>query len=87
MVIIRLCDIILSRLKDAGSNETMYNIVQRFENAKKTWENSFLIQQGNSNDPLCSDTERRRYFFFILDKELKKVKQMIKNPEVTPDNE
>src|SRR4051794_23337403 len=64
----------------------MYNISQRLENATTTWKNSFLIQQGNSNDPLYSDIERKNYFFFILDKEFKKMKQMIKNSVKTFDN-
>jgi hypothetical protein len=77
-VIVRLCGILLDRIRDAAINEAMNDIIQRLENAKLNWQNSFSTQQENSNDPLYSNVGRRDYFFFILDKEFKKVKQIIK---------
>ncbi|CAB5368199.1 unnamed protein product [Rhizophagus irregularis] len=78
LVIVRLCSILLDRMRDAAVNDAMNDIIQRLEDAKLSWQNSFSTQQGNSNDPLYSNINRRDYFFFILDKEFKKVKQVIK---------
>ncbi|GES78947.1 P-loop containing nucleoside triphosphate hydrolase protein [Rhizophagus clarus] len=78
LVIVRLCSILLDRIKDAAINEEMRDIIQRLEDAKLRWQNSLLTQQRDSGDPLYSNVNRKDYFFFILDKELKKVKQVIK---------
>src|SRR4051794_36367181 len=64
----------------------MYNIARRIENAKKAWQNSYLIQQENSNDPLYNDVKLRDYFFYILNKELKNMNQMIKKPVIISNN-
>ncbi|CAG8640251.1 1615_t:CDS:10 [Funneliformis mosseae] len=84
LVLVRLCNFMLSRLKEAASNETMHNIVRRLENSKNAWQ---ISHQIDSNDPINSNIERKHYFFHILDKEFRNMRQLINNSQRNYPNE
>ncbi|CAG8682106.1 24657_t:CDS:10, partial [Gigaspora margarita] len=80
MVIVRLCNEFMKRIKEASINDTMHKIVDRIEQAKKSWQNNLQQTIENVyNEPLTSDIERQKYFFVILDKEINNMNKMLTN--------
>ncbi|CAG8471028.1 5060_t:CDS:10 [Dentiscutata erythropus] len=78
LVIVRLCNVFMKRIKEASINETMYKIVEKIEQAKNLWQNTLQQDIGNTyNEPLASDVVLRKYFFTILDKEIDTMKKML----------
>ncbi|RIB01467.1 hypothetical protein C2G38_2127553, partial [Gigaspora rosea] len=71
LVIVRLCNVFMKRIKEASTNETMYKIVTKIEQAKKLWKDNLQQNIGSTYDePLASNVARREYFFTILDREI-----------------
>ncbi|CAJ0650575.1 5343_t:CDS:2 [Entrophospora sp. SA101] len=57
----------------------MYKVIERLENLKTSWKNSFNDRVTNEqNDPLNSNEEGREYFFEILDQEFNNIKKHLK---------
>ncbi|CAG8526836.1 2633_t:CDS:10, partial [Gigaspora rosea] len=75
-----LCNEFMKRIKEASINDTMHKIVDRIEQAKKSWQNNLQQTIENVyNEPLSSDIERQKYFFVILDKEINNTNKMLTN--------
>ncbi|CAG8550528.1 6058_t:CDS:10 [Dentiscutata erythropus] len=80
LIIVRLCNEFMKRIKEASINDTMSKIVDRIEQAKRLWKNS--LDQTTENvysEPLVSDIDRQKYFFMILDKEINNMNKMLNN--------
>ncbi|CAG8665908.1 19931_t:CDS:10, partial [Gigaspora rosea] len=77
LVIVRLCNVFMKRIKEASTNETMYKIVTKIEQIKTLWQNNLQNIKSTYNEPLVSDVARREYFFIILDKEIDSIKKML----------
>ncbi len=74
---------LLSRIKEASLNETMHKISTDLQKSMVIYQ--LLLQQGHytsSADPLVYDKETRKYFFQILDKEIKKMNHMLNNERI-----
>ncbi|CAG8719623.1 4995_t:CDS:10, partial [Gigaspora margarita] len=73
-----LCNVFIKRIKEASTNETMYKIVTKIEQAKKLWQDNLQQDIGNTYDePLASNIARREYFFTILDREIDSMNKML----------
>ncbi|CAG8476927.1 30534_t:CDS:10 [Gigaspora margarita] len=73
-----LCNVFMKRIKEASTNETMYKIVTKIEQAKKLWQDN--LQQdirSTYDEPLASNIARREYFFTILDREIESINKML----------
>ncbi|CAG8498535.1 6255_t:CDS:10, partial [Acaulospora morrowiae] len=76
LVIVRMINEFLKRIKDASSNETIHQIAEKLERLKDEWHES-LVQQINSSDLLAYDIKCREYFFMILNKDIDNMKMML----------
>ncbi|CAG8458390.1 7466_t:CDS:10 [Acaulospora morrowiae] len=77
LVIVRLINEFLRRIKSSSFDETIHQIAEKIERLKNEWHES-LDQQVNASDPLANDTKCRDYFFLILDKDIERMKNMLK---------
>ncbi|CAH1759698.1 5746_t:CDS:10, partial [Entrophospora sp. SA101] len=79
LTLVRFINELLTRVKEASINESMYKVIERLENLKTSWKNSFNDRVTNEqNDPLNSNEEGREYFFEILDQEFNNIKKHLK---------
>jgi hypothetical protein len=69
----------LRRIKEASINETMHKIANDLYRLKNTYQQSLEQQQFSLTDPLASNLETRKYFFTILEKEMKTIDKMLNN--------
>ncbi|CAG8837001.1 2702_t:CDS:2, partial [Racocetra persica] len=78
LIIVRLCNVLMKRIKEASMTETMYKIVTKIEQAKNLWQNTLQQEIGCTyNDPLASNVVLRKYFFTVLDKEMNSMNKML----------
>ncbi|CAJ0878845.1 16385_t:CDS:10 [Entrophospora sp. SA101] len=58
LTLVRFINELLTRVKEASINESMYKVIERLENLKTSWKNSFNDRVTNEqNDPLNSNEE------------------------------
>ncbi|CAG8544268.1 4974_t:CDS:2, partial [Cetraspora pellucida] len=57
LIIVRLCNELMKRIKEASINDTMHKIVSRIEDAKILWKNSLQQTIETSKDPLASNID------------------------------
>ncbi|CAG8568516.1 1267_t:CDS:10 [Funneliformis mosseae] len=84
LVIVRLLTELLCRIKEATLNETMHKVSKALQESLVYYRQ--LLQQGfysNTADPLIQNVETRKYFFQILDKEVKKINLILNNERIT----
>src|ERR1044072_4472408 len=70
-------------MKEASLNETMHKISTELQGLMTTYQQN--LQQGHysgSTDPLIHDVEMRKYFFQVLEKEIKKMNHMLDNKRI-----
>ncbi|CAG8561182.1 11716_t:CDS:10, partial [Acaulospora morrowiae] len=79
LVIVRMINEFLKRIKNASYNETIHQIAEKLERLKDEWHES-LVQQINSSD-LFADIKCREYFFMILNKDIDNMKMMLEKPD------
>ncbi|PKC62485.1 P-loop containing nucleoside triphosphate hydrolase protein [Rhizophagus irregularis] len=79
LIIVRLLTELLRRVKEASVNETMYQIANDLYRLKTAYQQSLEEQQFSPTDPLISNLETRKYFFTILDREMKTMDKMLNN--------
>ncbi|CAI2169999.1 16548_t:CDS:2 [Funneliformis geosporum] len=76
LTLARFLNELLSRIKEASVNDTIHKIVHRLQSASNAWKDSLMAERQlkvQSEDALVSDLEKRRYYFEILDHEMKKL--------------
>ncbi|RGB37023.1 P-loop containing nucleoside triphosphate hydrolase protein [Rhizophagus diaphanus] len=79
LIIVRLLTELLRRVKEASVNETMYQIANDLYRLKTAYQQSLEEQQFSPTDPLISNLESRKYFFTILEREMKTMDKMLNN--------
>ncbi|PKC57188.1 hypothetical protein RhiirA1_446280 [Rhizophagus irregularis] len=79
LVIVRLLTELLRRISDSSINETMHNIANDLYRLKIMYQESIEQQQFAPTDPLTSNLENRKFFFMILEKEMKIMDKMLNN--------
>ncbi|RIA80711.1 hypothetical protein C1645_866307 [Glomus cerebriforme] len=79
LVIVRLLTELLRRIKEASINETMRKIAHDLQRLMTTYKHSIEQQQLSftSTDPLVNSLETRKYFFAILEREMKIMYKML----------
>ncbi|CAG8553649.1 12048_t:CDS:2, partial [Funneliformis mosseae] len=76
LILARFLNELLSRIKEASVNDTIHKIVHRLQSALNAWKDSLMTERQSkvqSDDALVSDLEKRRYYFEILNHEMKKL--------------
>ncbi|GBC46709.1 uncharacterized protein OCT59_017758 [Rhizophagus irregularis] len=79
LVIVRLLTELLRRISDSSINEMMHNIANDLYRLKIMYQESIEQQQFALTDPLTSNLENRKFFFMILEKEMKIMDKMLNN--------
>ncbi|GBC02767.1 hypothetical protein RclHR1_04800007 [Rhizophagus clarus] len=81
LVIVRLVTELLIRIKETTINETMCNITRDLQRLKTAYQRSIEQQPPSptSTDPLINNLETRKFFFDVLEKEMKVVNNMLYN--------
>ncbi|CAI2198328.1 8875_t:CDS:2, partial [Funneliformis geosporum] len=84
LIIARLFTELLCRIREATLNEMMHRLSKALQQLLVNYQQR--LQQGlysNSADPLIHNEETRKYFFQILDKEIKKINLILNNERIT----
>ncbi|GBC01063.1 hypothetical protein RclHR1_04050006 [Rhizophagus clarus] len=79
LIIVRLLTELLRRVKEASINETIHNIANDLYRLKTAYHQSLERQQFSSTDLLTNNVESRKYFFTILEREMKNMDKMLNN--------
>ncbi|GBB88735.1 hypothetical protein RclHR1_15310002 [Rhizophagus clarus] len=79
LIIVRLLRELLRRICNSSVNETMHKIANDLYRLKTMYQQSIEQQQFSSRDPLTNNLETRKFFFMILDKEMKTMDKMLNN--------
>ncbi|RIA88937.1 hypothetical protein C1645_739024 [Glomus cerebriforme] len=82
LVIVRLLKELLCRIKKASFNKTMHKIAHDLQRLKSTYQQSLqpIEQQQTLSapiDPLINNLETRKYFFMVLEREIKIMNKML----------
>ena len=67
---------LLRRIKEASINETIHKIAYDLQQLKATYQQS--LEQASA-DPLANNMETRKYFFAVLEKDMKTMNKMLNN--------
>ncbi|CAB5387849.1 unnamed protein product [Rhizophagus irregularis] len=79
LVIVRLLTELLRRINDSSINETMHYIAYDLYRLKTMYQESIEQQQFAPTDPLTNNLGTRKFFFMILEKEMKTMDKMLNN--------
>ncbi|PKY21705.1 hypothetical protein RhiirB3_525223 [Rhizophagus irregularis] len=79
LIIVRLLTELLRRISNSSINETMHNIANDLYRLKTNYQKSIEQNQFSSRDPLTNNLENRKFFFMILEKEMKIMIKMLNN--------
>ncbi|GBB94416.1 hypothetical protein RclHR1_02350015 [Rhizophagus clarus] len=79
LIIVRLLTVLLRRISNSSVNETMHNIANDLYRLKDAYQQSLEQQLFSSTDPLTNNLETRKFFFMILEKEMKTMDKMLNN--------
>ncbi|CAB4491510.1 P-loop containing nucleoside triphosphate hydrolase protein [Rhizophagus irregularis] len=80
LILARFLNELLCRIKEASVNDTVHKIVQRLQDASNVWKDSLLAERqsiSGSEDALVSHPEKRRYYFDILDVEMRRLNYVL----------
>jgi hypothetical protein len=79
LIIVRLLIELLRRINNSSINETMHMISNDLYQLKTIYQQSIEQRQFSLKDPLAKNLEIRKFFFMILEKEMKTMDKMLNN--------